>query len=100
MTDCLRDMKKKPKQVVLIGHGLLMNSQDFVFAGNGDDGESPALPYQLADTGRYDVWLVNFRGNGYSQEHMWMSHASDAEFWQYSFEEFGKYDLKAAIEFI
>ena len=44
--------------------------------------------------------MLNFRGNAYSREHTWMSADSEPNFWDFSFEEFGKYDLKACIEFI
>ena len=31
---------------------------------------------------------------------MWLSPNQDVNFWDFSFEEFGEYDLKACIEFI
>lgn len=44
-----------------------------------------AIPYQLADTGNYDVWLWNARGNYYSREHLWLDPDSDTQFWEFSF---------------
>lgn len=59
-----------------------------------------ALPYQLVDTGKYDVWLMNSRGNHYSRRHLWMDPNTQHEFWDFSFEEMGDQDLKECIEFI
>ena len=46
------------------------------------------------------MWLLNFRGTGYSREHMWLSPDTDPEYWNFSFEEFGSFDLKTSVEFI
>ena len=59
-----------------------------------------ALPYQLVDTGKYDVWLMNVRGNHYSREHLWYDPDTDKEFWNFSFQEFAEGDLKACIDYI
>ena len=91
----LKELKTKPKQAVLLAHGLFMNAASWVAPG-----PKGGIPYQLADTGLYDVWLINFRGVSSSREHMWLNPDYDSTFWQYSFQEFGDYDLKAALEFI
>ena len=44
--------------------------------------------------------MLNYRGTFYSREHLWLSPNTNPDFWDFSFEEFGKYDLKAAIEYI
>lgn len=75
----------KSKHPVLLLHGLNSNSKTFIITGN-EEGHGKAIPYQLADEG-YDVWLINFRGNSYSREHMWLSADTDPDFWDYSFEE-------------
>lgn len=59
-----------------------------------------ALPYQLVDTGNYDVWLMNARGNYYSRRHQWLDPNTQTEFWDFSFEEMGELDLKACVDFI
>lgn len=83
---------------MLLLHGLLLSSLRFVL--NGPDGNAKSLAYQLADSGLYDVWLLNFRGNSYSRQHAYMDADSARDFWDFSFEEFGERDVPAAIKFI
>ena len=52
------------REPVLMLHGITSSSETFVM--NGPE-YSPA--YILADTGDYDVWLWNVRGNCYSRHH-------------------------------
>ncbi|CAL1684021.1 unnamed protein product [Lasius platythorax] len=78
---------------VLLQHGLLCTSADWVILGKGK-----ALAYLLADQG-YDVWLGNFRGNTYSRAHISLS-PSESRFWDFSFNEMGIHDLPAMITFI
>lgn len=74
-------------------HGLFRNSLDFLATG-----PNIALPYYLADNG-YDVWLGNARGTKFSQDHV--KHSVDAkEFWQFSFNEIGFYDVPAMFDFM
>ncbi|XP_012231415.1 lipase 3 [Linepithema humile] len=80
---------------VLLQHGLLCSSADWVILGRGK-----ALAYILADQG-YDIWLGNFRGNTYSRAHISLSpSSSNAQFWDFSFHEMGIYDLPAMITYI
>lgn len=58
---------------------------------------SPALV--LARQG-YDVWMGNNRGTYYSLGHVSYDHNKDREYWQFSWEEMGKYDLPAMIDSI
>uniref|UniRef100_A0A182SLT1 Lipase n=1 Tax=Anopheles maculatus TaxID=74869 RepID=A0A182SLT1_9DIPT len=78
---------------VLIVHGLLGSSADWVLIGPND-----ALAYQLANAG-HDVWLGNTRGNRYSRQHVRLS-PDEAEFWNFSWHEKGIYDIPAMIDFI
>ncbi|XP_036139605.1 lipase 3 [Monomorium pharaonis] len=82
---------KKPP--VLLQHGLLCSSADWVISG-----KKKGLAFILADQG-YDVWLGNFRGNTYSRAHVSLS-PSDSRFWNFSFHEMGIYDLPAMISYI
>jgi pimeloyl-ACP methyl ester carboxylesterase len=76
----------------LLHHGIAGSSINFVMQQAG------SIPYQLADTGLYDVWLTNARGSQYSRAHQWLDPDSDPEFWDFSFIEFGQYDLPAVVE--
>ncbi|KAF0762949.1 lipase 3-like [Aphis craccivora] len=62
---------------ILIHHGILGTSADWVLAGAG-----MSLPMQLADDG-YDVWLANCRGNTYSRKHISMTYKQKS-FWNFS----------------
>ncbi|NWV66023.1 LIPM Lipase, partial [Malurus elegans] len=57
-----------------------------------------SLGFLLADAG-CDVWLGNSRGNTWSMKHKTLK-PSQKEFWQYSFDEMGKYDVPAELYFI
>lgn len=78
---------------VLLQHGLLCSSTDWVITG-----KNRGLAFILADQG-YDVWLGNIRGNTYSRAHVHLL-PSDSEFWNFSFHEMGMYDLPAMISYI
>ncbi|XP_048481463.1 lipase 1 [Plutella xylostella] len=80
----------KGKRAVLLTHGLLGSSGDFVLMG-----PDRSLAYMLADAG-YDVWMANLRGNAYTAHQTLKK--TDAQFWDYSFHEHGKYDLPATID--
>ncbi|XP_033217101.1 lipase 3-like [Belonocnema kinseyi] len=84
-------ISKRPP--ILVNHGLLSSSADWVLLG-----PQKALAYLLVDQG-YDVWLVNVRGNSYSQFHKkW--NVKDREFWDFSFHEIALYDVPAMIDYI
>ncbi|XP_059047195.1 lipase 3-like [Achroia grisella] len=78
---------------VFLMHGLLCSSDDFVTAG-----PKSALAYLLADAG-YDVWLGNDRGNKHSRRHISLS-TNDKEFWDFSWDEIGRFDLPAMIDYV
>ncbi|XP_018058326.1 PREDICTED: lipase 3-like [Atta colombica] len=80
-------------RVVLIMHGLLGCSMDWLITG-----PNRSLAYLLADDG-YDVWLGNSRGTTNSKNHTNFS-TSSAKFWDFSWHEMGIYDLPAMIDYI
>ncbi|KAJ9595451.1 hypothetical protein L9F63_013362, partial [Diploptera punctata] len=64
------------RPVVLLQHGLLSSSADFVLPGpqNG-------IAYYLSDAG-FDVWMGNFRGNTYSRKHQKFT-TRDSRYWDF-----------------
>lgn len=58
-----------------------------------------SLAFILADNG-YDVWMNNSRGNRYSKNHVHLEPENDRQFWDYSFEDMGKYDQPALFNFV
>jgi pimeloyl-ACP methyl ester carboxylesterase len=56
------------------------------------------LPFQLYDSLEVEVWLANFRGTLYGWKHTTLT-SSDAQFWEYSFDEMAKFDLPAIISY-
>ncbi|KAL0902586.1 hypothetical protein ABMA27_000422 [Loxostege sticticalis] len=78
---------------VLLHHGLLGSSDDWVLLG-----PKKSLPYLLVDA-CYDVWLTNARGNKYSTGHISRT-KEDGKFWKFSWHEIGQYDLSSVIDYI
>ena len=56
------------------------------------------VPFKLLDEG-HDLWYIYNRGGTYSQKHDSMS-VYDADFWNFNFEQIGRYDVKAAMDFV
>ncbi|XP_075230313.1 lipase 3-like [Lycorma delicatula] len=83
--------KSGPHRPVLFLHGLLSASDQWLLPGCNE-----SLAFILADNG-YDVWLGDQRGNVNSQAHNKYD-VDSKKFWDFSFHEFGVYDLPAFIE--
>lgn len=86
-------MKGDTNKPVLLIHGAIDTSDDFLLRGNR------SLGIILARSG-YDVWAINHRGNRYSRRHVTLDPDTDSAFWDFSMTEFGKQDLQAALDFI
>lgn len=83
---------KRPAAVVFIQHGLLCSAAEWVIGSREN-----SLAFLLANEG-YDVWLGNFRGNIYSRSHKTLN-ATDAQFWDFSWDEMAKYDLPSMLNY-
>lgn len=80
-----------PRIPVIFAHGLFQDSSAFVSSGEN----SPAFIF--ADAG-YDVWMLNYRGNPYSCRHKTLVPEKDFEYWDFSYNEIGIYDIPAFID--
>ena len=78
---------------VILQHGVFDSSDGWVC-----NGESHSIAFVLASH-NFDVWLTNSRGNKYCKKHEKFTD-KDYEFWQYSFNELGNYDIPAIIKYI
>ena len=78
---------------VLLQHGVFDSSDGWVC-----NGENNSIAFVLANN-NFDVWLSNSRGNKYCKEHDTFD-AKSYEFWQFSFNELGIYDVPAVIKYI
>lgn len=83
----------KRKIPILLMHGLADTSDTWVIRGNS------SLAITLANDG-YDVWAGNVRGNKYGRNNIYLNPDTDKEFWNFSFHEYGFYDLAAIIDTI
>ncbi|KAH8341965.1 hypothetical protein KR059_006403, partial [Drosophila kikkawai] len=84
---------KPGRQPVLMCHGLFGSSAAYVILG-----PDRSLGFMLSDL-RYDIWLLNTRGNRYSRKHK-RYHRHKPQFWDFSFHELGMYDIPDAIDYI
>ena len=78
---------------VLLQHGVFDSSDGWVC-----NGEDHSIAFVLANH-NFDVWLGNSRGNKYCKMHEKFDDKS-FEFWQFSFNELGLYDVPAIIKYI
>ncbi|XP_045479569.1 lipase member K-like [Harmonia axyridis] len=77
---------------VLLLPGMFMNAIAFVDRG------TKSLAYQFVDKG-YDVWLLNWRGNKYSRQHIDLK-TYQSQYWKFSINELAIYDLPQALKTI
>ncbi|NXX84720.1 LICH hydrolase, partial [Urocolius indicus] len=81
------------KPVVFLLHAFLGDATHWI-----SNLPNNSLGFLLADAG-FDVWMGNSRGNTWSLKHKTLK-PCQKEFWQFSFDEMGKYDIPAELYFI
>lgn len=89
--NCQGPLKKPP---VLLMHDLLMSSDSWL-----DSGPESGLAYLLSDA-CYDLWVGNVRGNYYGKRHQTLNPETDIDFWQFTVNEIGIFDIPAMIDHI
>ncbi|CAG9853867.1 unnamed protein product [Phyllotreta striolata] len=77
---------------IYLQHGLVATCATFL--GKGRD----SLAFLLSDAG-YDVWLGNYRGNAYSEEHVNLT-VYDQEYWNHGMDEVALVDLPSNFQTI
>ncbi|XP_064487854.1 lysosomal acid lipase/cholesteryl ester hydrolase-like [Ornithodoros turicata] len=82
-----------PGPPLLLVHGIISSAADWVI-----NMPHQSLGFVLADAG-YDVWMINTRGSPYSDQHEYLNRRS-REYLTFSFDDIGRYDLAASIDFI
>ncbi|KFP48265.1 Lipase member M, partial [Cathartes aura] len=90
-----KSWEEQPKYSLgfVLAHGALGDAIHWI-----SNGPKNSLGFVLADAG-YDVWMGNSRGNTWSLKHKTLK-TCQKEFWQFSFDEIGKYDIPAELYFI
>ncbi|XP_032797769.1 lipase lipl-4 isoform X1 [Daphnia magna] len=84
-------LKRRP---VFLQHGM-MGSDHFWLVSSTNN----SLAFILADLG-FDVWLGNSRGNTYSRKHVSLDCDKDREFWNFSWDEMGQFDITSSIDYV
>lgn len=90
---------------VILQHGILESGMDFLIGSPfvNVPGNSSAigdnLAFVLVQTGRYDVWVGNSRGNRYSKGHVSLT-PKDTDYWKFSYDQMAEYDLPATIALV
>lgn len=82
------------KVPILFAHGMYLSGDDCVTPGPRN-----AHCYLYADS-CHDVWVFNARGSRYSRAHATLDPDTDAQYWNFAFDEMALFDLPATIDFI
>lgn len=81
------------RPAILLVHGILANAVSWV-----SNLPSQSAGFLISDAG-FDVWFINCRGEPLSNFHKTLT-TTDTEFWNWTFDEIGRYDLSATIDYI
>ena len=99
------NLYRKP---VIAVHGIFVNSQafyinsPFIYPKGGLNSSihcGDNFGFCMVLTGRYDLWVVNSRGNGISNGHIHYK-PDDNRFWRFSWDHMALFDLPAVIDHI
>ncbi|XP_075985646.1 lipase 1-like [Anticarsia gemmatalis] len=89
-----KDNCRENKGPIMFMHGLYLSGDDCIVPGPGQ-----AHCYIYADS-CYDVWVPNVRGNVYSRNHTKYNPDIGSQFWDFSVDEIGLYDVPAVIDYV
>lgn len=89
----LKSSTPSTKRPILLVHGLTHSATTFII---NQSAKGPA--FRLADNS-HDVWLLNTRGNYLSRTHKTLD-PSSAEYWNFTSNDIGRYDIPATIDYI
>lgn len=78
---------------LLLSHGVIDSADNWFQRGN------KSIGFAFVDSG-YDVWVGNVRGNRYGRQHESLDPDKDARFWNFSYHEYGYYDMAATVDYI
>ncbi|KAI1279532.1 Lysosomal acid lipase/cholesteryl ester hydrolase [Halotydeus destructor] len=98
--------KKQINKSVFMNHGfadasdvwLAIDTEGDLGDGHVTDKVDRELAFALARRG-YDVWLANWRGNKYSNEHS-LVNTSSAEYWRFTLDQIFTYDIQAMVNYV
>lgn len=79
---------------ILMMHGIYDTSDEYILTG-----PETGLGYVLSNN-CFDVWAANHRGNVYSRQHVRLDPNRDPEYWDYTFDEHGYYDIPALVDYV
>ncbi|XP_074335449.1 triacylglycerol lipase 2-like [Apium graveolens] len=88
-----RDRDRKPP--VFLQHGLIADAMIWFSHSHADQ----ILPLILVEAG-FDVWMGNSRGSRFSRKHISENFTNSDNYWDFSYVEYGKYDLQASLKFV
>ncbi|XP_064464287.1 gastric triacylglycerol lipase-like isoform X2 [Ornithodoros turicata] len=91
----LKACNASSKPVVFLMTGLFLDSTSYVL-----DFANQCAGFFLADN-CYDVWIGNYRGTTlYGKRHVNETFQNSPEFWDFTFHQYGFFDLPAEIDFV
>lgn len=88
---------KAPKEPMLAIHAMGNNPHDWLNNGLADPDKAP-MPLQVLDDG-HPLFMMYARGTEYSRQHETYA-ATSAEFWDFTWEEIGNYDVAACLDYV